>query len=736
MPDLDFAGLNARLLSDARNLLPSWLPGGRIQGHEYVCGSLQGGKGESFSVNLNTGRWAEFSGSERGGDLVSLYAAIHGIGQGEAFKRLEGDRAPLALPAAVPVAPEVYTPPPAGAPAPDLSDAEASWCYRDATGAPLFYVARFPGKRIRPFSWDGTGWVQRSVPRPRPLYGLELLAERPGDSVLIVEGEKACMAARKLAGHVYVCVTWPNGASSYGAADWAPLHGRKVLIWPDADEPGLKAAQAIADALGPHCPEVKVLYGLTQDVLDANDGTLPVGWDAADALREGWTWASVVAWAKPRARVWETPAQVQVLTPEPLNPLSPLDPVPTARLEVSMVDDSAPLSRSMADFYTIHNLDMNHQGRLETTADNITRVLSRVPAFQGLVYYDEFYDAIFHPNGREWTDADTCKLLVRLQRELQFRRISKQTLLDGLLVYAHENARNAPKDWMDGLVWDGTPRLGGFLPTYTGSEDSDYTRAAGRNWWISMVARIYQPGCKVDTMLILKGEQGRFKSTLFSVIGGPWYAVATADVDDPKAFGETLRGKMVMELAELVAFGKAEENSIKRLITTQSDRYRNSYGHFAEDHPRRCVLVGTTNKGAFLGDETGARRFWPVHITMCNIEALRRDRDQLFAEAVHAFKAGATWWEMPASTLDAQEGVREHDELETKVEAFIRIRPEGVTLHDIWVDGLGFPFKDCKRAEQNRLAKILRTMRWEKGSKAVRRNGDVVWLWQPLDPPF
>lgn len=745
MADLDFAGLNARLLSNARSIIPSWLPGGRMRGHEYVCGGLQGGKGESFSVNLTTGRWGEFAGTERGGDLVSLYAAIHGVGQGDAFKALDDGRsltstaAPVA-PVAPNPAPSRLGPPPPDAPAPSaLKGAEAFWLYRQDDGTPWFYVTRYPGKVIRPLAWDldQDAWVWKGLPKPRPLYGLELLAARPDAPVMVVEGEKAADAARIIAGHVYVVVTWPNGAAGTGAADWTPLHGRKVLLWPDADEPGSRAAATIADGLHPHCPEVKVL-----DPEQGPDGHAD-GWDAADALAQGWAWDRFAAWARPRASVWAPPAapsapseppidEVQVLTPEVV------PSVPTARLDVSLStqDDQAELPASLAAIYSTYTIDFNSKGIAETNADNIHRCLSRVPGFTELAHYDEFYETMFKPDGTEWTDADTSRLLIRFQRDLGFKRLSTGAVLDGLLVYAHERKRNAPRDWMETLIWDGKARLEAFLPGYMGAEDNEYTRAAGRNWWISMVARIYEPGCKVDTMLILKGEQGRFKSTAFEVIGGPWYAVATADVDDPKAFAETMRGKMILELAELASFGKAEADSIKRLLTDRADRFRASYGRFAADHPRRCVLVGTTNKGVFLSDETGARRFWPVRIDTCDLDALRRDREQLFAEAVHRFKAGESWWDMPVSTLAEQENSRDHDELETQVGDFIEHRNAGVTIHEIWTEGLKFSLQDLKRHEQLRISKILRALRWDMQAKPVKRNGSTVRIWLPMDPPF
>lgn len=738
MGTLDFDGLNQRLLADARGLLAQWLPGGRIHGPEYVCANLKGGKGDSLSINTRTGAWADFATGDKGGDLISLFASIRGIGQGDAFRELADTTSFRPLPALPMPAktPEVrLVPPPPGTPEPDLRAASASWTYHASDGTVLFHVARFDRdgerKSIVPYSWDGKRWVAKGWPAPRPLYGLDLLAQNPDMPVLVVEGEKACDAARQLAGHVYVCVTWPNGTAGVGSADWRPLAGRNVLLWPDADAPGLKAAHTIADRLVAQCPDVKVIDPGLQD-----------GWDAADALAEGWDWAKVKAWAKPRAVQW-----TQAAVAEPA--ASPAEQAADA--VAKGVDQAGVAPLSSGGLATLEQLGvkLSKGGQAVANQDNCLRVLENYDRLRGIAWYDEFHGKIFthYPIGfdgpklaqrREWRDVDTLLLVTLMQRDLELQRATQANVDAAVTCYAHQHATNEPRDWMEGLVWDGTSRLDTFLPTYMGAEDNDYTRAAGRNWWISLVARIYEPGCKVDTMLILQGEQGRYKSTAFEVIGGTWYAVATADANDPKAFGETMQGKMILELAELASFGKAEADAIKRLLTDRRDRFRAAYGRHAEDHPRRGVLVGTTNKLAVLTDETGGRRFWPVWVDRCDIEALKRDRDQLFAEAVHLYKAKATWWEMPSSTLEHQEGAREHDEIEAVIGEYLEgvVPGRGVTIQEIWTECLHFELRELQRHNQLRISRALRALGWSADNKPERRDSRVVRVWRPIKPPF
>lgn len=197
--------------------------------------------------------------------------------------------------------------PPPGTPKPDMGGASMSWEYRDQKGATLFYIARMDaidGKQFVPYSWDRTAgaWVKKAWPAPRPLYGLAELALNPTASVMVVEGEKAADAARAIVGPRYVVVTWPNGAKAVEKVDWTPLHGRKVLIWPDADLPGIEAARIIGAILAPHCET-----GLIEFDPAAPDAfTSNLGFDAADALALGWDWAAFSGWAKPKIKKIES----------------------------------------------------------------------------------------------------------------------------------------------------------------------------------------------------------------------------------------------------------------------------------------------------------------------------------------------------------------------------------------------------------------------------------------------
>lgn len=278
---IDFASLAAALLDRAQMLVPQWLPEGTLRGNEYVCGSIDGGKGSSFSVNLKSGAWAEFGpGGDRGGDLISLYAAKHGLNNGQAALELmevlgwqRSGTAAVASPASAVAAPAVAPEPdpaahaapakresmwqpivpiPPDTPAPTFrhfhrGEPGAVWEYA-FEGQRYGYVCRFAtsdgGKEILPYTWceDTTDprrlrkWTWKQWEAPRPLFvPATLLSGEHRLPVVLVEGEKCAQAGHDLLGHEFDWVSWPGGSKAWDKAAWGWLMGRVVYLWPDCD---------------------------------------------------------------------------------------------------------------------------------------------------------------------------------------------------------------------------------------------------------------------------------------------------------------------------------------------------------------------------------------------------------------------------------------------------------------------------------------------------------------------
>ena len=213
-----------------------------------------------------------------------------------------------------------------------------------------------------------------------------------------------------------------------------------------------------------------------------------------------------------------------------------------------------------------------------------------------------------------------------------------------MALVSSERLYHPVKEYLNGLSWDGTKRLENLLVDYLGAEDTPYVRAVTRKTLVAAVARIYEPGTKFDSILVLNGPQGIGKSTLFARLGRAWYSdsLSISDMKD-KTASEKLQGYWILELGELAGIRKMDVETVKSFITRTDDKYRKAYGVNVESHPRQCIIVGSTNSdGGFLRDVTGNRRFWPVRVLgkgrhkPWDLDAV----DQIWAEAAEYYHQG------------------------------------------------------------------------------------------------
>ena len=241
---------------------------------------------------------------------------------------------------------------------------------------------------------------------------------------------------------------------------------------------------------------------------------------------------------------------------------------------------------------------------------------------------------------------------------------------------------------------------------------------------VAMVARIFDPGCKADFMPVLEGKQGARKSTACAILGGEWFSDSLPDITEGKDVAQHLVGKWIIEVGEMSALSKAESAHLKAFITRTVERYRPSYGRKEVIQPRQCVFVGTTNKSAYLKDETGGRRFWPVKVGTIDTDALTRDRDQLFAEAVVAYRDGARWWPdqaFEAEHIAPEQAARfEGDVWEESVRVYIAYKPS-VLVGEIAKEALSIETGRVGRADQNRITAILENLGWVRAAKKDTR---------------
>jgi predicted P-loop ATPase len=368
--------------------------------------------------------------------------------------------------------------------------------------------------------------------------------------------------------------------------------------------------------------------------------------------------------------------------------------------------------------------------------NNALLVLENDPDVVGCFAYDEMSRTVMvaraiggSPHKRRVaTDVD----ITDLQRWLQVDgnvRISKETAVQAMERRAAALSYHPIRDHLLSLRWDGRPRLQSWLSQYLGAEPGPYSSGIGMMFIVSMVARIFDPGCKVDHMLILEGGQGTLKSTACRVLAGDHYFSDNLPDLSDKDSSQHLRGKWLIEVAEMHSFDRAQTALLKSFLTRQEERYRPSYGRFEVLEPRQCVFIGTTNKEVYLHDETGARRFWPVRTGTIDIAALGRDRDQLLAEAVVKYNDGAQWWPEQAferNHIKPQQDDRyEDDAWEDRVCEHIG-QCARITIDEA-ARAIGIEGPKIATSDQRRIASILTRLGWKRG-KREGGTGKRYWV--------
>lgn len=361
---------------------------------------------------------------------------------------------------------------------------------------------------------------------------------------------------------------------------------------------------------------------------------------------------------------------------------------------------------------------------------NLNNVVTTLEQEKYKIHYDDFFQKIIitEKDGttRVWTDAEDLNMTLQIQRNLGLARMHSSIVREGVIAYANMNRRNQVLEEYMAIEWDGVPRIETFFIRALGAPDDAYIRAASMNFLRSIMARLSKPGCKCDTMPVLEGPQGAFKSTaLRALVGERLFSEVTEPLGS-KDFSQCLVGKLLVEMGELSALDKAEIAQAKQTLSRPSDNYRKSYGHHSEDHPRQCVFAATTNETDWNRDNTGARRFWPIPCGIIDIPYIHANRVQLFAEAMHDVQEGLPWWEMPKGLTESiQEARRQVHPWEDTISTYISSKVE-VTTSEILTE-LGVPMERRTKTLEMQVGSILKMLKWER--KLTMRDGIRTRIW-------
>lgn len=308
-------------------------------------------------------------------------------------------------------------------------------------------------------------------------------------------------------------------------------------------------------------------------------------------------------------------------------------------------------------------------------------------------------------------------------------RTSEDTCRQAVNKIAKEESVNPPKEYFDTLKWDKVPRLDKWLTYFMGAADQpeEYLALVGSKWFIGAVSRIYNPGSKFDSVLILEGKQNIGKSkalrTLATFNGESYFLDNVGDIRNKDTL-MTMQGKMIIEMAELCSFRKVDNEEIKAFISRQVDEYRLPYGRTVVKRPRFFVIAGSTNETEYLTDSTGNRRYWPVKCGDIDADGLAAQKEQLWAEAIHRFKSGErTWLDLEEEDLAKKEQtMRIVDDIWAEKIIEIVGMKDFITTETI-ISAFGLQLRELSNLHKNRITTCLKKM----GFEQARKDGKRLW---------
>jgi predicted P-loop ATPase len=385
---------------------------------------------------------------------------------------------------------------------------------------------------------------------------------------------------------------------------------------------------------------------------------------------------------------------------------------------------------------------LDSHGKLKPNITNILYMLDNVPAFTKdpnplykLVRYNLFTNrieftrpAFWHPKDEKrvnWGDDDNSHVQAWLS-ETKYVDYTLSTIQNAVIVAAQREHYHPVKDYLNGLKWDGIPRVERLFIDYAGTEDNIYYRCAARMFMAAGAGRILEPGCKYDTIVTLEGEPGRGKSTFCRTLAvkDEWYADIYLEPRNKDTI-VVMQGKWMCEVSEMICAKKSDAEDLKSFISKQTDVVRLPYGRNPENLPRESVFIGTHNPSGdntYYKDQTGNRRHVPITIGEINIPHLTRDLDQLWAEAVVLFKAGEPLEMVNPKAIAyakrAQEDRREKDVWEITIPEWLARQPvhhKYLATTQILEDVLNIPMRQVDKQVYTRVSLVMKALGWTKG---------------------
>lgn len=384
-----------------------------------------------------------------------------------------------------------------------------------------------------------------------------------------------------------------------------------------------------------------------------------------------------------------------------------------------------------------HQVQQGERGPKKSLT-NLMIYLRNVPGLGRTFCFNELSGEV-EWNGRAVTDEDYVD--VRLMIEAAGYQPDKSDIPPAVARLAQDRTYHPVRDYLDALKWDGKPRLNHWLRDMLGAPNHPLMEVFGAKFMTGAVARVYDPGCQMDNMIVLEGAQGLGKTTAVGALFGRDYMTSGVSDFGSKEAAIAIQGRWVVEIAELAALNRSDIRDAKKFISETIDRYRPVHGRNTISRPRRCVFVGTTNEHQYLKDGTGNRRYWPVPCTRIDVDGIKAARDQLWAEAVARFRGNELWWITDQSELDLAQAAQadrvEEDVWASPIDQWLAAPNQSCTsfvlTSEILLEALHVPVDKQNKALEMRVAEHLSKRGWAR--KKQRIPGVPKPRWGYLRPP-
>ena len=409
---------------------------------------------------------------------------------------------------------------------------------------------------------------------------------------------------------------------------------------------------------------------------------------------------------------------------------------------IATVDDFDVINAHADDLPRLPAFKRNDKGEIETSKENVVLALRRPDICGFQLRHDLFRGEVMlaRPESEGWRamkDTDYTGICLALERGIGgFKDIRKERIRDAVAYVAEEHEFDSAQHWLKALKWDGKERVAVTLPHYFGTEDSPYTRAIGLYFWTALAGRVMQPGIKADMVPVAVGAQGIGKSsTIKAIAPAPEHFLELDLGGKEDDMARMMLGKLVVELGELKGLNKREIEHVKSFITRTHEEWVPKFKEMKTSYPRRSMFFGSTNKSEFLQDDTGNRRWLPFDVGLCAADAMKADREQLWAEGLEIFNSGGVLWqgaERLASSEHDNFVVR--DAWEETVERWLQESDCGGLVNsktkfsavDVLTAAVGIEPKFITQSHKDRMARLLKELgytrtRERKAGKAQRR---------------